>query len=315
MSGTRRRFVTPLTASTFSVVAVTGVLTFIRAFSLPLVGLHALMGFVFMGVVGFHIKNNMRPLVKFGKSWVLPACLAIVLAMTALFWLQPAPVQRILSWSGNLGPAMERFEAGDEGLHFAYSPAPNYRLKLTVQAGPGYDPEQSPAMAIWLENQGGFHVKTLHGPEEESEKSELPYWSFKVAGWAKAKAEAELEAEEENFEAVDGLSGATPNGSFDPADYMLPASKDTVTPYKLLIEINQPNDPNDTWEDQPSLVYAVEIDNSRPVTFQVLDLIGYPKREDEDGEESWALYYIDETIGTALDRVDSALLRIDRDVQ
>ena len=66
---------------------------------------------------------------------------------------------------------------------------------------------------------------------------------------------------EENPE-PDAVSSPTPNGSFDPADYILPADPETSTPYKLLIEINDPED-----GDQPSLVYAVEIDNLDPRTF------------------------------------------------
>ena len=79
-------------------------------------------------------------------------------------------------------------------------------------------------------------------------------------------------------------------------------------PYQMLIEIDQPND------DQPSLVYSVEIDNSDPRAFQLLDLIGYPKREesDENGKEEWSLYFVDERFDSALELIDSALLTIDR---
>ena len=47
-------------------------------------------------------------------------------------------------------------------------------------------------------------------------------------------------------------------------------------PYRLLIEIDQPSD------DQPSLVYSVEVDNADPRAFRLLDLVGYPKREEID---------------------------------
>ena len=30
-------------------------------------------------------------------------------------------------------------------------------------------------------------------------------------------------------------------------------------------------------QDQPSLVYVVEVDNKRPRSYQVLDLVGYPE--------------------------------------
>ena len=65
---------------------------------------------------------------------------------------------------------------------------------------------------------------------------------------------------------------------------------------------------------KPSLVYSVEIDNADPHTFQLLELQGYPKREDdEDGKEQWALYFVDESFDSVLQLVDSALLTIQRD--
>jgi hypothetical protein len=62
------------------------------------------------------------------------------------------------------------------------------------------------------------------------------------------------------------------------------------------------------------LVYSVEIDNSLPRTYQLLDLKGFPKREadDKNGKQVWGLYYMDETFTTALDLIDSALLTIQR---
>ena len=93
----------------------------------------------------------------------------------------------------------------------------------------------------------------------------------------------------------------------------MPADPETSTPYKLLIEIDQEGDAHGPYEDQPSLVYAVEIDNLLPQTFQLLEIVGYPKREDdEDGKEAWPLYYVDDSFGSALDLIDSALLTIER---
>ena len=58
----------------------------------------------------------------------------------------------------------------------------------------------------------------------------------------------------------------------------------------------------------------MDIDNFDPCTFQLLDLVGYPKREedDEDGKEVWALYYVDGSFDSALSLIDSALLTIER---
>lgn len=106
---------------------------------------------------------------------------------------------------------------------------------------------------------------------------------------------------------MDTISGATQNSSFDPADYILPENSGESLPYRLLLEIDQPDD------GQASLVYAVDIDNAYPRTFQLLDLVGYSKHElDKKGEDAWALYYIDGSFSSALKLIDSALLTIER---
>jgi hypothetical protein len=307
----KRPFVTLLTALTFIVLAVTGILGFVRAFNIHVVGLHALMGFVFIGLVGFHVTNNIKPLKKHLATRIIWLCLAIIAPLALVLWLQPGPVKAILGLSGNYGPALERFELSEDGMEFQYSPDPGYKLKLTVKTATGYDLTNPPATAIWLENQGGFHIKTLRPPDAGREAL-VPYWHFKRRGWANAKKEAEEKGAKQEEEEVDAVSEATPNGSFDPADYILPGGEET-TPYKLLIEVNQPGDKHGKYEDQPSLVYAVEIDNRLPVTYQVLEIVGYPKREDDDdGKEAWSLYYVDDSFGSALDLIDSALLTIDR---
>lgn len=304
----RRRFTSLLTALTFVVLAVTGVLAFVRPFSLNIVGLHALLGFLFIVLVGVHVLNNRRPLKGYLHSRSVWVTLAITAVLTVVILWRPAPVRKLLGLSANLGPAQERFEMGEGEMVFHYSPDPAYKMKLTVKTGRAYDVANPPEVAIWLENQGAFHIKTLLAPESEKAES-LSYWSFKRDGWQKAKQEAETT---EGLD-VDAISAPTPNGSFDPADYILPADPDNPMPYQLLIEIDQANDAHALIDDQPSLVYSVTIDNASPTTFQVLDLVGYPKREDDpDGKEAWSLYYVDDRFGSALELIDSALLTIER---
>lgn len=310
-SGLRRKTVTLLTALTFIIVAATGIAAFVAGFDLQVIGLHALMGFAFILLVALHVANNLTPLMRYGRGKTVWVSLAVTVLAVIVMWRQPPPVKKLLSLSGNLGPAQERFEMSEDHLVFQYSPADHYKLALTVKMGPAYQLENPPQIAIWLENQGAYHIKTLLAPED-GQSELLPYWTFKVKGWEQAKRNAEEKGAEENRVEVDGVSAATPNGSFDPADYILPADPENPMPYKLLIEINQPGDAHGSQDDQPSLVYAVEIDNSLPRTFQLLDLMGYPQREEIDGEEAWPLYYVNEDFGSALDLIDSALLTIDR---
>ncbi|MBL6705553.1 MAG: hypothetical protein ISQ06_05540 [Planctomycetaceae bacterium] len=306
----QRSFVSLLTALSFVVLAVTGTLAFVRPFSIGVVGLHALMGFVFVGLIAFHVANNLNHLSQYVRSKVLWLTLAITVGLTALFVWQPGPIRGILALSQNLGPATDQFAFKDDGLVYNYAPTEHYKLALTIRAGKTFDANTPPHVAIWLENASFYHIKTLHEPDDrEAGRAALPYWDFKVRGWEEAKRKAAESGKDlREQQEVDGVSGATRNSSFDPADYILPADPDNPMPYRLLIEIDQPDD------DQPSLVYSVEVDNADPQAFQLLDLVGYPKREenDENGKEVWALYFVDERIDSALGLIDSALLTIDR---
>lgn len=303
----KRSTITLLTAFSFVVVAVTGLLAFALPFSIRVIGLHALIGFVFIVLIGLHVWNNAPQLKRYLRSSQAFVTLATIIVLTLLSWWQPSPIKYVLGFSQNLGPALDRFKVTDKGLVYQYEPDPRYRLELNIRMGLGFDPAQPPDLAIWLENASEYHIKTLH--EGESTAS-LPYWDFKRRGWQLAKEEAAGQGKTLEELNVDAMSAATQNSSFDPADYILPSDEKESLPYRILIEINQPGD------GQASLVYAVDIDNSRPQVFQLLSIYGYPNKEETDSQvdkEEWLLNFVDSSFSTALDLIDSALLTIERD--
>ena len=61
------------------------------------------------------------------------------------------------------------------------------------------------------------------------------------------------------------------------------------------------------------MVYEVEVDNFDPRTFQLMELIGYPEFDQENDE--WYLGYVDQSIESAFEIVDSALLQIERTIK
>ncbi len=307
----KRRLVSLFNASLFGVMAVTGILAFIQPFSIEIIGLHALTGFLFIGVVAGHIFNNSVALKKYIKSPVFLGVIGVTIITTFLFYDQPAPIKKILGLSGNLGPALDLFEMDEKGMTYKYTPDPGYKMLIDLRTGPAYDLKNPPRLAVWLENQSFYHIKTLYVSDTIDNREQLPYWAFKVKGWEKAQEEAK--AKNLNLEdSIDAVSEATANGSFDPADYILPREQNSSMPYRVLIEVNQPNDPSSKLEDQPSLVYEVEVDNYDPYTFQLLELVGYPVREKDTEKEQWYLSYADESIESAFEIVDSVLLQIDR---
>ena len=295
-------------------MAVTGVIAFIQPFSIEIIGLHALTGFLFIGVVVGHIFNNSVALKKYIKSSVVLAVIGTTVATTALFYYQPSPIKKILGLSGNLGPAIDLFEMDEKGMTYRYTPDPGYKMLVDLRTGPAFDLKNPPRLAVWLENQSLYHIKTLYVSDTPDNREQLPYWAFKVKGWEKAQEEAK--AKNLSLEdSVDAVSEATANGSFDPADYILPTEQNASMPYRVLIEVNQPNDPSSKLEDQPSLVYEVEVDNYDPYTFQLLELVGYPVMEEKEEKEEWYLSYADESIESAFEIVDSVLLQIDRSIE
>ena len=297
----KKQLVNLLVASTFLVLVISGSLAYFRPFSLKTTGLHSLMGFFFILLIYLHVKQNLKGLKKSFHPKNLLLTLSITAGLTVLFIWQPKPVQAILGLSNNLGAAQDRFMMNDNGMIYHYTPTAKFKLKLEVRAGKGYQSQAPPQIAIWLENQSSYHIKTLHStPITE----ELPYWSWKVKEYEKAKREVE----ENNGELL-AVSGATPNSSFDARDYILPERNKEA--FYLVIEVNQPGDSNKSYPDQPSLIYKVEIDNKYPSAFQVLELMGYSKFDDD--EKSWEAYYPDGSITTALKLIDSALLTIERD--
>lgn len=109
MNKHKRRFVSLLTALSFVVLAVTGILVFVQPFSLQIVGLHALMGFVLVGLIALHVSNNFNHLSKYARNKILSLTVAITAGLTRLFLWQPSPIRGILALSQNLGSATDRF--------------------------------------------------------------------------------------------------------------------------------------------------------------------------------------------------------------
>ena len=312
----KRNIVSLTIAVLFLTLAVTGVMGFFLPFNILTVSVHALLGFVFIGSIALHLKNNFRQLKNYFTSKTALLVILCVAALVTVILMQPKPVLTILGLSKNLGPAADRFELKDTKMIYNYTPAPHYKMQLNFKGGRAFDAEKPPRVAIWLENTSRYHLKTLYHSKATDAKQSLPYWHYKKSEYEKYKAESEAaeKAGKKQAEDVDALSSATPNESFDPADYIVPKDPEKETPYRLLIEINALDDSNEHYADQPSLVYVVEVDNKRPRSYQVLDLVGYPESEidEEEGELEWSLLYADGTITTAHDLFDSALLLIER---
>lgn len=308
----KRHWVSSLIAMLFITLVVTGVMGFFLPFNLLTVSVHSLVGFVFIGAVSLHIRNHYKQLRRYFSRRSSLVLLVFVAVLITVILLQPWPVTAIIGLSDNLGPDPSRFELDGQRMLYRYDPAPHYRMQLEVMGGSAYDPDDPPFVAIWIENRSGYHIKSLYHSERHGYKQQLPYWFYKRSEYLKYKKEHEAKSQAARQEELDAVTSATENDSFDPADYIVPRDPEHEAPYRVMIEINQSGDGNAHHDDQPSLVYSVEVDNRDPRTFQVLEIVGYSKPEEVEGAAQWSLYYPDETLTTAHDLLDSALLRIMR---
>ena len=131
-------------------MAVTGAIAFIQPFSIEIIGLHALTGFLFIAVVAGHIFNNSVALKKYIKSPVILGVIAFITATTVLFYDQPAPIKKILGLSGNLGPALDLFKMDEKGMTYHYTPDPGYKMFIDLRTGPAYDFKNPPRWRLLL---------------------------------------------------------------------------------------------------------------------------------------------------------------------
>lgn len=307
----KRHSVSLLIAILFVILSVTGVMCFLLPFNLLAVSVHSLLGFVFIAGIALHIRNHIRELRRYFAQPVALMLLLCVAVLVAVILWQPKPIKAILGLSRNLGPQLDRFELSGNRMVYRYAPVPQYRMEVEVMGGKAFQPANPPAIAIWIENRSGYHIKSLHHTGADPRQM-LPYWHYKRSEYLKHKQRQEEMTEAERKAEVDAMSSATENDSFDPADYITPKDRDREAPYRVMIEVNLAGDGNDHYEDQPSLVYGVEVDNRDPRTYQVLEIVGYPVAETTEDGERFSLHYADETLSSCLDLLDSALLRIDR---
>ena len=245
----KRNVVSLTIAVLFLTLAVTGVMGFFLPFNILTVSVHALLGFVFIGSIALHLKNNFRQLKNYFTSKTALLVILCVAALVTVILMQPKPVLAILGLSKNLGPAADRFELKDTKMIYNYTPAPHYKMQLDFKGGRAFDAEKPPRVAIWLENTSRYHLKTLYHSKAPDAQQMLPYWHYKKSEYEKYKAESEAaeKAGKKQAEDVDALSSATPNESFDPADYIVPKDPEKETPYRLLIEINALDDSNEHY--------------------------------------------------------------------
>jgi len=288
------------------VLIVTGVMLFLIAHSNVTATIHTMFALLVLIVVGLHVRNNARSLVKHAsRGRALWGALIPTAVLLAGVLLEVPGFTRIYDWGNawraqqtNTRETTERYQflstnAAESGL----------QLELDIKKGRAF---QYPLFAVWIEAGGEIETlyvspsvptKTFSGESLERPEA-LPVWSH--------RREAALRA--------DAISAATPVHSWHLS------SRATRQPFTIYFEVNQSFDWNDYYSQerfpddpiysgsgkvgQPSVVYAAEVDLAR--TYYALEPVGHGHHAGRDG----VLVRDLANLTTALEIVDGVLLKI-----
>ena len=200
----------------------------------------------------------------------------------------------------------------------------NNGTSIVIQFEKGKE-HNHPLYAIWLADENGKYIQTLYVSEsigrgifkhaslkvgrwlagEVQRPAALPYWAFQRG----VKNEYGTCMPTSRNPVVDAYTGATPAASFL---LHVKTEKPLHGKYKVLLELNQSWDWNETWTNnrfpadkeyltssQPALVYAVDIDTSHPSAEYELKPIGHSHYSGKAGSLTTDLSSITTALGIA----------------
>ncbi len=338
-----RKFGSLLAGLSFLVASVSGVLSFVSAYSERLAGVHTIAGFAFVIAAAIHIAHNGGTWLRYARvdrlrpSAPFVVTFAIVAALLAVSITRVRPVEALLSW----GAAMRN--AGVPKRTTYDTIALDRRgtgplLTVDVKAGPWFDFVEptygfriTPQMAVWIEDESGQFIETLYvtrdegraGYDEGDEKhtlsprpAALPVWAHKLGVVRDANP---LRASHAPAPDVVTAASPTDNVYLDARAHTKPGQR-----FAVLVELNSSFDYNDHYRPdsfpdepgyadggnpaQPSVVYRawIEPDGSR---FVVMTPIGHGHHAGANGDVDPDLSHHT----TALQIVDRVLVEVRRE--
>ena len=296
--------------------------------------LHVLLGALFSIGALLHLRNNLLSLMKYLSRLKNRIGLGTASVFIILVWLLIPPFDSMLN-------AYLKFKSkqphSNSSGNTIYELDVNPDLSLVVKSGNHF---WFPQIAVWVEDTTGRYIKTLFvtnstakghflgGRTKENFKdidgsglkinnefrrvNALPYWSHARG----IIAEDGLYAPTINSPLPDGISGATPNGSFE-----LRTNFFTQKKYIVKLEVNVAFDDNryyseyDYPEDslyhsgtgllgQPSVVYSTFVDRNNENY-----LFSYTGHTYPSGTSQY-LFKDKEGLTTALEIIDYAILQV-----
>lgn len=338
----KRALVSILMLFGFVTILVTGLLSYILRYSPLLSVIHTFFGLLFVGYGGFHLRNNLRPMIQYlkgsnGKKWAWLSITLIFLTVLGSFLGLP-PFQTV----ADFGYAIKELKPIErqlvQTLHTRFE-SQGKELSIDVKAGQYYSGPGAtvfgvpltgvPQMAVWTEDVDGHYIETLYVTKASSNSSyfaglfskqevrrpeALPHWAFSRGIRSKDGLMMPSAAQP----IADAMTGATPLSSFD----LLTTATTMTGEVVIKLEINRSFDFNDYYHKQafpqdhiysgsgasaqPALVYAVTVNLNDATPYYFMKLLGHSHHSGKNGN-----IYTDMTgITTAKQMVERVIVEV-----
>ena len=312
----------------FLALATTGILAFVRPFSLTTTQVHIAAGLGCIVLVLLHLtvrtkyfksqlagrnRTAMSKPTLLATAAVVGALLLLAgLALPPVSWLvdlsyetrQRKQIVRTSSLTGFTEPAPHRkliARKTNEPTHHGLSLNISFPKDLAVM----------PAVAVWAETTAGTLIETLyleqsmaysdkpvwHGMKTQRNHI-LPLWRHRYTMVSGIDPEGD----------VDGMTGATESHQFALDPYLAPGEGQK---FIVCVEVNAPADPNEKWPDkklgQPSLLYTAYVKVDDEKNYYILELTGHGGGAESSGNTQYDI----EGFTTAKDLVDLLLVKLE----
>lgn len=299
----------------FIVLLITGILSYLNAYSRIVATLHTVFGILFTLGVIFHLKNNFRSLKAYSKEKILLFISAPILLLFLAAYFQIEPMVILMDYGTRLKANSEQEinHSTFEVIHM--NTDKKIDISVDLLRGEHY---WHPQMAIWLEDNNGQYIETLFvtkatakglffgGRSKENFKdfneedavgdlrlvNALPIWSHKRG--IKYPNGMYVPSHTDNF--PDAITGETIKDNFK-----LNTSSNISSEFSLRLELNVAFDDNEFYSEfdfpddevfhsgtgqlgQPSIVYEANIDLNDHKNYYLMNLIGHGHQSGQTGE-------------------------------
>ena len=313
----------------FSALAVTGVLAYLRPFSITVTQIHIIAGFVTLVLVLMHLLARLpyfKNRISKGRQGA-SLRLQVILFGSVFGFLVYGSVSSIPPASWLIDNSYEHRNSAQivrsSSLVGFEEPAPHRKWivresqddngsGLSIYLSFQEELNPMPSIAVWAESTTGSMIETLY-LEQSLAYSEVPLWED-----YKTQRSHILPLWRHRYTL---LSGITPSGEVDAVSGATESHQFALDPYLekgkgnefvLCVEINAPEDSSLNFPDpilgQPSLIYTCLVEVDREDNYYLFELTGHGGG---DALETGNIQYDWESIGSAKELKDLFLAKLE----